>query len=130
MKFDTNQAETDKQKALHPEGTWDAVVIGAAAKPTRTGKEMIQLDWKTSVGTVRSWHTYVPAYPGLFLEPMYALGLTKEYFAEDRELADVAVECLKRRALLGIVHDAGANGLRANVQAVLPLPDNGIKPSA
>lgn len=130
MKFDTQRAKEDAASNLHPEGTWDGTVIGAEVKLTKTKRQMIVLNWKTSKGKLRSYHAYVEEYPGLFLKPMYALGLDEEYFEKEPELEDVAMELLKRRALLDVKHGEYQSNPTASVEAVNPIPDNGIKPSA
>lgn len=130
MKFNTQGAKEQSKANLHPEGKWDATVIGAEVKETKTGRQMIVLQWKTSTGKLRSYHTYVEEYPGLFLDPMYALGFTEEYFESDPELDDVALECLKRRALLDVSHKEFQGNQTASVESVNTIPDSGIKPSA
>lgn len=130
MKFNTKGAKEDAKANLHPEGTWDGTVVGAEVRATRTGRQMIVLQWRTSVGKLRSYCTYVEEYPGLFLKPMYALGFTEEYFEGEPELEDVALECLKRRALVEVVHGEYQGNPTASIEAVNPIPDNGIRKDA
>lgn len=124
MKF-TNKAP------IHEEGTWHGTVVGAKVKPTKTDKEMIVLSWKTSQGKLRSYHTYVPEYPFILLNPMKALGLDEDWLMDDNtSLEDVALECLKRKALLEVVHGNYQGNPTASIEAVNPIPDNGIRKDA
>lgn len=127
MKFDTVKAKEDSKAALHPEGTWDGTVIGQEVKKTKTDRDMIVLSWKTSQGKLKTYHAYVEEYPGLFLKPMYALGLTEEFFQADPELEDVAMELLKKRALLDVTHEEYQGNPVASIKSINRIPDNGIK---
>jgi hypothetical protein len=124
VKFSDEEAKAP----AHAEGTWKGTVIGAEVKPTSTKKQMIVLQWKTSEGKIRSYHTYVPEYPGLLVQPMVALGMDKDWVtAESTELEEVALECLKRTALLEVSHEMFKGNMTATVAAVNEIPDNGIK---
>lgn len=126
MKFGTDKAGTES--TLHPEGTWDAVVVGQEVKETKTHRPMIVLTWKTSKGKLRSWHTWVEEHPFIFLDPMYQIGLTKEFFDAEPEMEDVAMELLKRRCLLDVSHeDNQKGGLVARIVSYGKIPDSGIK---
>lgn len=126
MKF---TGETDDKAPIHCEGTFLGTVIGAEVKATKTDKEMIVLSWKTSEGKLRSYHTYVPEYPFILLKPMVALGIDEAWLtAEETSLEDVALECLKRKALLEVVHGDYQGNPTASVDGVNPVPNNAPKP--
>lgn len=130
MKFATESVTADGKPPAHPEGTWDAKVTGSDTKRAKSGKDMITLTWKTSQGTLRSYHTYSEEYPWFFLRDMYAIGLSKEFFEGDPEWDEVADECLKKRALIDVEHEDYMKSKVARIVAFSPIPSNGIVPSA
>lgn len=127
MKFNTKAAEGGD---AHPEGTWDAIVVGCNAKKSKKGHNMLEVTLKTSQGRVKTWLTYLDDYPWMFLKPLYALGLDKAYFNMEPSMEEIADECLKRRALIDVIHEEYQNKPSAKVKAFSPIPDNGIKAPA
>lgn len=127
VKFDTKAAEGGD---AHPEGTWDAVVVNAEAGKSRKGHEMITATFKTSQGKIKNWFTYMDEYPWMFLKPLYALGLDKAYFDAGPSMEDIAVELLKRRGLIDVIHEEYKGKPSAKIKSINAIPDNGIKADA
>lgn len=129
MKF--NLKDNSEKAELHPEGAWDATIISAVAQASRAGDPQIVLTWKTSVGKIKGWMTMHPKAIWRVRLDLKALGFTEEYLDnEENDLDDLAVELVKRRAMIEVIHRDGEKGVLAGVEAINPIPDSGIKPSA
>lgn len=123
MKWNVPETPEKEAREVHPEGTYDAVVVGAKADKTKSGKDMLVLDLKTGHGTVRTWmtHNVGSKYEWIFFKELEALGVTKDFFEGEPSYDDVAMETLKARVLIDVEHEEYKGHATAKVKRISPV---------
>lgn len=122
-KWNVQDPPEKEEREIHPEGTFDAIVIGAKADKTKTGKDMLVLDLKTGRGEVRAWltHNVGTRYEWIFFKELEALGVGKDFFEDDPSHDDVAIACLKARVLIDVSHEDFEGKTHARVRRISPV---------
>lgn len=113
----------------HPEGTYDAVVIASKTDKTKTGKDMIRLEFKTGQGKVRGRLIHSPESSKAewaFFRQLAAMGVDKAFLDKEPDIDDIATECVKARVLIRVAHSEYQGEAFADVDWIDPLPESSV----
>jgi hypothetical protein len=122
------QAEAGGSYEAIPEGTYNALVIDAVAKPSSTGKPMIVATFEVQGGPHagrRVWNNFVITRDNAnalawFFKHMNALGLNKEFFALNPSLEACAEQLKGKHCVIHVGVRTWNGENRNNVDKVSP----------
>jgi hypothetical protein len=109
-----------------PIGEYDVMVASAEAKTTNQGKDAIKVQFQVLSGPcagrkIFNQFTISPENPnavGFFFRHMEALGLPREYFAQNPSLQHIAQTLLNRQCHIKVDHREWNGQTRDNVSAI------------